>query len=146
MQAAYEIVGSVTLVGSHDDPPEGLCDPPGEVYSDPLEIAPVEYALVEMEDWKAERAQQGSEEVGPFEILISADDYHKADVSGGPPYRVPLSRPSMDARLNAERHDVLFVEYLRLSFAWGGFPGFDRAEAQPPMAILERLRRGLLEI
>jgi hypothetical protein len=142
LRALYEVVGAVSLVEEDGE----LYSQPGEVYPDPLETTPIDYAVHELEEWKDYCAEHGDHEAGSFEISICADDYHKANVSGGAPYRILIGRPSMDAPLLNERHDLLFVDYLRLSFAWGGFPGFDRAEANPPTAILDRLRRGLLEI
>ena len=42
-----------------------------------------------------------------------------------------------------ERHGLLFVEYLRLSFRWGGFPGYEGTGTAP--AVLETMRAGLVE-
>jgi hypothetical protein len=142
VRALFEVVGAVNLIGKHPE----LCPEVGDLYSDPLETSPIDYAISELETWKEDRATYGDAEAGPFGVPISADDYHKADVSGGPEYRILVGEPSMDGRLIHERHGILFIDYLRLSFAWGGFPGFDRLEARPPMALIEELRRGLLEI
>jgi hypothetical protein len=40
-----------------------------------------------------------------------------------------------------ERHELLFVEYLRLCFRFGGFPGFDGADERP--AAIDSLAAGL---
>ena len=142
LRALYEVVGSVNLVGTHVE----LCPEVGEIYSDPLQTTPIDYAIYQLEEWKEERATIEGDDAEPFEVSVSADDYHKADVSGGAPYSIQINKPSMDRQLMYERHELLLVEYLRLSFAWGGFPGFDRVGAHPPMAIIEKLRCGLLEI
>jgi len=42
-----------------------------------------------------------------------------------------------------ERHDLLFVDYLRLCFRFGGFPGYEGQTDVPPE--IDRLRDGLLE-
>jgi hypothetical protein len=144
LRAFYEVVGAVSLLGQPSD--GELYYQPSEVYPDPLETMPVDYAVYELREWKERRMADGNDETGPFEVSVSADDYHKADVSGGEAYRIVISEPSMDGKLANERHDLLFVDYLRLSFAWGGFPGFDRPEARPPMALIKKLRQGLLEI
>ena len=44
-----------------------------------------------------------------------------------------------------ESQSVNFVEYLRLVFAWGGFPGWKNGDAILPAEIKE-LRDGLLPI
>ena len=48
----------------------------------------------------------------------------------------------MDALLENERHSLLFVDYLRLAFQWGGFPGFETASKTPKE--FEFLNDGLL--
>lgn len=42
------------------------------------------------------------------------------------------------------RPGIRLVEYLRVAFAWGGFPGFEFADHVPPQ--IEVLRRGLLAL
>jgi len=36
-----------------------------------------------------------------------------------------------DGELLNERHQLFFVDYLRLAFRFGGFPGYDGAAAVP---------------
>jgi len=48
-----------------------------------------------------------------------------------------------DGELLNERHQLLFVEYLRLCFRFGGFPGFDGIGRSVPPEI-DALREGLL--
>ena len=48
-----------------------------------------------------------------------------------------------DGELLHERHGLFFVDYLRLCFEYGGFPGYEgRAEAP---AELQHLKARLLE-
>ncbi len=49
----------------------------------------------------------------------------------GQPYQITLPSIGMDALLENERHSLLFVDYLRLAFQWGGFPGFETASKTP---------------
>jgi hypothetical protein len=49
------------------------------------------------------------------------------------------------AVLQGEAHKLTFVEYLRLSFQWGGFPGWEKYENRPEKE-LAFLREGLLPI
>jgi len=51
--------------------------------------------------------------------------------------------PAADARVLNERHHLLFVDYLRLCFRFGGFPGYEGQITVP--AEIDRLRSGLRE-
>jgi hypothetical protein len=53
-----------------------------------------------------------------------------------------LPSAGMDALLENERHGLSLVDYLRLAFQWGGFPGFE-GPGQTPKEI-EFLKEGLL--
>jgi len=65
-------------------------------------------------------------------ILIAPDALHKANTSGGDPYVVEVPNAAADGVLNFERHHGYFVEYLRLVFRFGGFPGYEGIEYPPP--------------
>jgi len=54
-----------------------------------------------------------------------------------------LPDAAADARLLNERHDLLFVDYLRLCFRFGGFSAYE-GQTDVPREI-DRLRDGLLE-
>ena len=71
------------------------------------------------------------------------DDLHKADTSGGDPYEIAVPDPRADAELLNERHGLFFVDYLRLCFRFGGFPGYEGFDRGVPSEI-ESLRGGLL--
>jgi hypothetical protein len=53
---------------------------------------------------------------------------------------IPDSRA--DGELLNERHGLLFVDYLRLCFEYGGFPGYEGRSWSPPE--LQALKAGLL--
>lgn len=76
-----------------------------------------------------------------YAVVVAPDADHKAGYSGGDPYLVFFPDPAADATL--EGAGVTFVEYLRESFRWGGFPGLAR---YPAPAELARLTEGLLPI
>jgi len=59
-------------------------------------------------------------------------------------YTIRLPDAAADARLAGEPREVTFVEYLRIAFRWGGFPGWERESARPEE--LTRLTEGLLPI
>lgn len=104
--AFWREVGAVDLVGMHPSWPDGL---------DPLVVDPPEGPLSDLYD----------EGEGVF-VALAPDDLHKDNVSGGDPYGLQLPDSSADFPFMYERHDLLFVPYLRLAILrWGGFPGLE---------------------
>lgn len=128
LRTFYEVVGEVNLLGRHPQiAPDGSDPAP-----DPLMVAGVEDAIASIDAWEGEERM----------IAISPDAVHKAGLSGGDPYHVIVPAPVADAPLEGEPHELTFVEYLRLAFRWGGFPGWEGAKRAP--RDLERLSEGLL--
>ena len=80
---------------------------------------------------------------GPFSP-DPTDDIHKAGESGGEPYEIAVPDERADGELLNERHEVFFVEYLRIAFRFGGFPGYEGYDQDLPREI-EDLQKGLLE-
>lgn len=132
LRAFYDVVGEVNLNGGHES-----INPPGEdVLADPLMVYGVDGAL----GWLG---SMDFEDDG-MAIAIAPDDLHKANISGGGPYLLPVPSAGADTRLQDSPYDELtFVDYLRLAFRWGGFPGWRAAKGAPP-AEVARLREGLL--
>lgn len=115
LRAFYEIVGEVDLIGRHETiSPE----------ADPLVVFPLEAML-----------QCGDEITEEGRITIAPDHYHKANISGGAPYEIALPDARADADLLNERHNLLFVDYLRLVFHHGGFPGYAGMDRDVPQEI-----------
>jgi hypothetical protein len=123
LSAFWQEVGAVDLVGMHPAWPDGL---------DPLVVDPPEGALSFLFDEDEE-----DESLGRFAGL-APDDLHKDNTSGGDPYGVRLPNPAADFLFEYERHNLLFVPYLRLAILhWGGFPGLDgRGIAFEPLSGL----------
>ncbi len=122
--AFWQEVGSVDFVGRHPSWPNSL---------DPLVVYSSESVLAELEMMEGE--QDESDEI---QATLAPDDLHKDNVSGGEPYAAALPNKSADFHLLNERHNLLFVSYLRLAILrWGGFPGLDgRGIAFEPLANL----------
>jgi hypothetical protein len=129
----YESVGSVDLLGQH---PGWSSEWQGDAgYPDPLLVLPSEDMLTyDEENWYRHR----------YQLRLAPDDYHKEDVSGGPPYTIWLPNAAIDAPLEYEWHKTTFVGYLRECFRWGGFPGWARLPlSEDRLAILHELTEGL---
>jgi hypothetical protein len=116
LRAFYEIVGSVNWIGDH--PHFSVARSP--LCTDPLVVEPIEAAL------------EYAGAMGEESILIAADALMKANTSGGDPYQIEVPNPAADGVLLFENHDLYFVDYLRLVFRFGGFPGYEGIEHQPP--------------
>ena len=104
-------VGSVDLFGEH---PEWK----GAEYPDPLVVFPPSVALAELDDF----LQEGER---ILRIPIAPDYFHKANVSGGPPYNIYVPAESDDPPLHDERHEVSFLTYLAVALEGAGFPGLE---------------------
>jgi hypothetical protein len=115
LRAFYEIVGSVDWVGNHAH----LLPASRSLCTDPFVVLPIEIAL----EVAGEEATW---------ILIAPDELGKANTSGGDPYQVEVPNAAADGILEFEPHHLHFVEYLRLVFRFGGFPGFEGFEYPPP--------------
>ena len=131
LRAFYEVVGEVNFIGSHPE-----IDPPNNpVAPDPLVVYGLDDGLVEFDD--------DDEDGVPSAITIAPDDLHKADTSGGDAYEMAIPDLRADGELLNERHNLFFVDYLRLVFAYGGFPGYEGRAFIPP--AIATLKAGLLE-
>jgi hypothetical protein len=92
------------------------------------------------EDDESQRA--GIDESDSYDVMIAPDSTHKTGHSGGGPYLITFPDSAVDARLHGDEDYGTFIEYLRLCFRWGGFPGL-RASAKPPREELAYLTQGL---
>ena len=132
LRAWYEQVGGVSLMGSHP-----VLNPMGDSSADPLVVDPLKQVLSMIDGFGME---------GEMEIWLAPDDFHKADISGGEPYSVTIPDAAADVAFKYEWHDTTFVNYLRQSFEWGGFPGWERHKKKAPMALIAQLADGMLPI
>jgi len=147
LRAWIEEVGDVNLAGSHPT----LCfwDHPGfaGVYADPLMVT-LDHFHFEIEAWQ-EQLDDGESPEG-FDAIIAWDPQAKARLAiekqvldSGCAIAVP--DPAADAPVRRAGREMLFVDYLRHAFQWGGFPGW-AGQPNPPEAELKVLTEGLLPI
>jgi hypothetical protein len=145
MRAFLEEVGMVCLLGVHpalnpvNDQREAL------FLTDPLEFTS-EYNLGEIfEEW----SESAPAEREPVSWMISADAQTKVDILKGEQaedfYTAQLPNAAADTVLNGESHEFTFVEYLRFTFQWGGFPGWEKYENRPEKE-LAFLKQGLMPL
>ena len=130
LRAFYEVVGEVNLIGLHPS----LAPKDGTVATDPLVVYGIDEGAVEFDDEDGDT---------PSAITIAPDDLHKANTSGGDAYEMAIPDLRADGELLNERHGLFFVDYLRLCFGFGGFPGYDGIEKVP--SEIAMLREGLIE-
>ena len=131
----WEVVGQVDLIGFHPGWPRML---------DPLVVDSPEAATFDHKEWMS-FIREGDPEAGPFRISLAPDVYHKDNYSGGEPYAMALPNPCIDGLFEFERHETTFVNYLRLCFRWGGFPGIEALGGEVPKELKE-LGRDLLPL
>ena len=91
--------------------------------------------LAELDGWE--------DEDRPSQIAVAPDDFHKAGTSGGDAYAIAVPDARADGELLNERHNLLFVDYLRLCFQWAGFPGYEGVDRGIPSEI-EAIRSSLI--
>jgi hypothetical protein len=145
LRAWYEVVGTINFIGRHEGWPDiEVIDP---MVVCPLGDDTIAYIEGEYRDWLLDKAEGSVTDDWPFGIEIAPDYWHKACISGGPAYRVQFPCGAADGKLFHEWHKTTFVNYLRICFRWGGFPGFERvAESERPSEHLAFLTEGLLAL
>ena len=109
--------------------------PPRPPLSDPLEVA---CSLDQQEPY-----DKDEDEGFGRRLILGRDDELKAGISGLTDlYGIPLPSSGADAQFE-DWHKTSFVNYLRIAFEWGGFPGWERYSQRPEKEIAY-LREGLL--
>lgn len=135
LKVFWEVVGDVDFSGFHPRMPR---------FSDPLIVFPVETIDASYPEWRY-AVDEGDLEAGKFLVPLAPDYYHKENVSGGAPYGIFVPNNAIDGLLDNERHQTTFVNYLRICFRYGGFPGLQWSNDPIPDEIAA-LAEGLLPI
>ncbi len=111
----FEEVGSVNLIGlfpSNEHAYGPVLDP---LYVDSVEmVLQVVTRFMEIAGWEEEPV-----------LLLAPDRFHKYGYSGAGSYNIALPCTALDAPFLDEPHYTTFINYLRLCFRWGGFPGLE---------------------
>jgi hypothetical protein len=86
----------------------------------------------------------------PYALEIAPDECHKSNYSGGGAMAVLIPAPGIDAKLVSEDawDGMYFLDYLRLCFRYGGFPGlhYDEEGQARAAAELAFLTAGLIPL
>src|SRR6266851_8967928 len=131
----YEEVGSINLVGLF--PPNGDRDFDLKYgcILDPLFVYSIDMAIKMVTDY----IRRGVCNRDPS-LALSPDNYYKYGFGGSGAYSIVLPCKAFDAPLLLEKHHTTFVNYLRLCFQWGGFPGLesDNRLSQSELAFLTK--------
>jgi hypothetical protein len=141
VRACYETIGAINFLGHHPAF-ERRGDDPWNALPDPLVVLPIASLI---DDCRERLEDPNWDRARPLDLPLAPDILHKANVSGGPPYGVYVPDPSADALFRHEWHETTFVNYLRISLRWGGFPGLERYTT-PPNEALSSLTAGLLPL
>ena len=145
LRAFWEVVGGINFVWDYGQGPApnlGVDLPLDEL--DPLCIDPPEAVTYLFEEWEELRSGIDPEIADPFHVNLAPDYLHKANISGGGPYRIDLPFLGVDPIFTDEAHELPLVEYLRLCFRWAGFPRLERHAGRPDVReFLMRMSKDL---
>lgn len=133
LRAFWTIVGGIDWVWDHDcgESLPYLCADIPMDEMDPLCVHAASNIGYLLEEWEAQRDQPDPDLTGPFQLELAPDYLHKANISGGAPYSIILPFFGADPEFAYEQHGLPFLDYLRLSFRWAGFPGLDEYGGDP---------------
>jgi len=122
----YKIVGGVNFVWDYETNKKMW------EMADPIQITSLDgvVEVVTAKYWEEEIQEYvDDEDFGNAFVDLAADDFHKDNVSGGPPYAIKITKePSIDSDFMNEPNDTTFINYLRICFENCGFPGIMRHE------------------
>ena len=125
LHAFWTVVGGIDWVWDYNSkssmPHLGVDLPMDEM--DPLCVNPAGVVTYLFEEWIEQKDECDPDLVDPYSLDLAPDVYHKANMSGGPTYAVELPFFGGDPTFANEKHELPFIDYLRLCFKWAGFPG-----------------------
>ncbi len=132
LRAFWEIVGGINFVWDYErgDAPDLGVDLPMDDM-DPLWVDAPEEVTRLFEEWEDRRSGVEPELAGQFNLDLAPDYLHKANTSGGAPYRIELPFFGADPLFANEAHELPFVDYLRLCFRWACFPRLELHADRP---------------
>ena len=125
----YRIVGGVNFGWDYETSKDFMWR-----MADPIQVASLDDLVNEVtdDDWKENMEDYFSDDKdGTVFLELAADDLHKDNVSGGPPYSLDITKsPSIDSKFRNEPNETTFINYLRICFKYCGFPGLARPDTK----------------
>ena len=122
----YKIVGGVNFCWDYETGEDFLWR-----MADPIQVFSLDAIVSDLSRgyWKQEMDEYAEEdEFFEAYLDLSPDDLHKDDISGDIPYAIEVTpKPSIDALFMNEPNNTTFINYLRISFEYCGFPGLARS-------------------
>jgi hypothetical protein len=146
LRAFWMVVGGIDLIWDHGGDVElsDLGIGIDMAAMDPLAIDSPDRAAYVLDEWRDQRAGIDPELADPFRLDLAPCAAHKANAGSGPPYGVELPFVGADPYFINEPHNLTFVDYLRLAFRWGGFPGLEKHAIRADVrALVADLSKGL---
>ena len=142
----YKIVGGVNFVWDYETNENFMW-----AMADPIQVASLDALVNEVadDDWKENMQDYLSDNENENVVLeLAADDLHKDNVSGGPPYSLEITKkPSIDSNFLNEPNETTFINYLRICFEYCGFPGITRPDTKNDyQAFFEKVKPHLRQI
>lgn len=123
----YKIVGGVNFAWNYDKNPNILWE-----MADPIQVSSLDDLVsnVSSEYWEEDMRQYFEDpDYNTAFLEFSADDLHKDNISGGPPYSIEITNSkNIDSKVLNESNKTTFINYLRICFKYGGFPGMEVQE------------------
>jgi hypothetical protein len=123
----YEEVGSVNLVGLFQTNTGKAFDLNYGRILDPLFVYSLEMAIKMVTHYLDKNVWSRDPS-----LALSPDNDFKYGFGGSGAYSIRLPCKAFDAPLLLVRHQTTFINYLRLCFRWGGFPGLEVDNRLPP--------------
>ncbi|RBQ10102.1 hypothetical protein [Pedobacter miscanthi] len=141
----YKIVGSCNFAWNYQENENIMWE-----MADPIQITPLTYCVSEVTDeyWLEEMHEYiEDEEFGSAFLELSADNFHKDNVSGGAPYALQLTQAkSIDGYFLNEPNETTFINYLRICFESCGFPGMRNQSNQSFQNFFDKVKPQLKKI
>lgn len=170
VRAWCEMVGSVSLLGTHPELCPRMARREPVLYLNPGSRAHAEQKVAQLLAWGVNAASEIPDVPEPpladplivscqlyededyedgedtiHHLIIGPDEMYKAGIYGsGDMYWMDVPNRDADAPFE-EWHATSFVDYLRITFKWGGFPGWERYPDRPQKE-LSYLAEGLLPL
>ncbi|SFA47015.1 hypothetical protein SAMN04488511_106119 [Pedobacter suwonensis] len=141
----YKTVGSCDFSWNYQDDPNILWE-----LADPIQIISLSDCILQVTDqyWFEEMEEYIQNKGFGFAFLeLSADNFHKDNMSGGAAYALQLNyERSIDGKFLNEPNNTTFINYLRICFESCGFPSISYEDNKIYQEFCDKVKPQLLKI